>query len=104
MAPEILSECDFEHNYTEESRPLSEILEAIDLLVTQVWYNRHMIRREHMESGKTKLVEREAGAFVYGPNTIVRDIWEGALKAAAETEKKYGPENWPWTDFSVGND
>jgi len=38
-----------------------------------------------------------------GADTVLRSIWEGARKAADQTEKKYGAENLgPWSDLEWG--
>jgi hypothetical protein len=94
-----------EQEWVEEPRRLTEIVDAIDELVTKVWYNRHQIRRERIESGKIKLVEKETFPTNLLDRTrpIQRDIWEGALKAAAKVEKRFGLENLgPWDDFEWG--
>jgi hypothetical protein len=93
-----------EQEWVEEPRRLPEIVSSIDELTNKVWYNRHQIRRELIESGKIKIVEKEP----HPPKddrerTIQRDIWEGALKSAGRVEKKYGLENLgPWDDFEWG--
>jgi PIN domain len=103
MAPDVLGEADFEHNFTEEPRGLSEILEAMDLLWHQVWYNRHWNLRLAIESGEHKLVDPTPGPYVYRPKETLKEVWKGALKAAAKVEKKYGVKNLgPWTDFEWG--
>jgi hypothetical protein len=40
-------------------RRLSEIVAAEDEYFSKVWYNRHMIRREKVEDGTIKVVEKE---------------------------------------------
>jgi hypothetical protein len=93
-----------EQEWFEEPRRLSEIVDAIDELCTKVWYNRHQVRREKIELGEIKIVEKET--FLVKEHLrrpIQRDIWNGALKAAAKVEKKYGLENLgPWDDFEWG--
>jgi PIN domain len=104
VEPTLLSEIMIEQEWTDEPRRQTEILDAIDLLFNQVWYNRHMNTRYMIETGKTKIVEKET--FPVKDHTkrpIQRDIWEGALKAAAKVEKEHGPENLgPWDDFEWG--
>jgi hypothetical protein len=102
--PALMSDIMIEHQWTEQPRRQSEILDAIDLLFHQVWYNRHMVRRERIEAGKTKIVEKETFPVKdHEKRPIQRDVWEGALKAAARVEKKYGLENLgPWDDFEWG--
>jgi hypothetical protein len=93
-----------EQEWVEEPRRLTEIVDAIDELVTKVWYNRHQVRREQIEEGKIKLVDKEIFPVKdHARRPIQCDIWEGALKAAAKVEKKYGIENLgPWDDFEWG--
>jgi hypothetical protein len=79
---------------------LKEILAAEEEFFDKVWYNRHMIWREKLENGAMKIVEKDA---TYSNDVIQRDIWEGALKAAAKVEKRYGLDNLgPWDDFEWG--
>jgi hypothetical protein len=90
--------------WTEEPRRLEEIGNAIELLFNQVWYTRHQVTRQKIERGQTKIVEKETFPVKdHLRRPIQRDIWEGALKAAAKVEKKYGLENLgPWDDFDWG--
>jgi hypothetical protein len=93
-----------EHLLSKFSRSSDEVLENIDELVTMVWYNRHQVRKEMIESGDIKLVKKETFPPKKGERRpIQRDIWEGALKAAKGVEKQYGIENLgPWDDFEWG--
>ena len=102
--PEAFEEIVIEQGWVEEPRGLPEILEAIDFLFDQVWYGRHQVLRHKVETGKTKIVEREIFPVKdHSRRPIQRDIWEGARKAAARVEKKRGLENLgPWTDFDWG--
>jgi hypothetical protein len=104
VQPEQFADLMIEQEWFEEPRRLPEIVDAIDELVTKVWYNRHQIRRQLIEQGKIKLVEKET--FPIKDHTrrpIQRDIWEGALKAATKVEKRFGLENLgPWDDFEWG--
>jgi hypothetical protein len=104
VQPARFTDLMIEHEWVEEPRRLTEILEAIDELVTKVWYNRHQVTREQIEEGKIEIVEKEI--FPVKDHTrrpIQRDIWEGALKSAAKVEKKYGRKNLgPWDDFEWG--
>lgn len=103
-APGVLSEITIEHEWEEEPRQLDQILDAMDLLFHQVWYNRHMNTRYRIATGKTKIVEKETLPVKdHRKRPIQRDVWERALKAAARVEKKYGLENLgPWSDFEWG--
>ncbi len=51
-----------------------------------------------------KIVEKETFPVKdHATRPIQRDIWEGALKAAARVEKRFGVENLgPWDDFEWG--
>ncbi|MBB5034115.1 PIN domain-containing protein [Prosthecobacter vanneervenii] len=104
VQPVMVSDLMMEHEWTEEPRQLSEILDSIEELIDKVWYNRHQIRREKIECGLIKIVAKEAyPARDPRETTIQRDIWEGAKKSARKVEKKYGLENLgPWDDFEWG--
>lgn len=84
----------------QQSRRLSEILQAERQMEVTVWYNRHQVRSERIEMGKILLVDGTPTRK--GPH-IRRDIWEGALAAAKAAEEEYGVENLgPFTDFEWG--
>jgi hypothetical protein len=104
VEPRLLADIRIEQEWHEEPRRLTEIVDAIDLLWNQVWYNRHMVRRERIEAGETKIVEKETFPVTdHAKRPIQRDIWQGALTAAARVEKQYGIENLgPWDDFNWG--
>lgn len=93
-----------ELKWVEEPRRLTEIVEAIDEFVAKVWYNRHQITREKIEEGIIKIVEKETFPIKdHETRPIQRDVWEGALRAAAKVEKRFGLENLgPWDDFEWG--
>lgn len=93
-----------EQEWTEEPQSLAEILSAIDLLTTQIWYNRHWNSRVKVESGEIDIVEKETFPVTdHEKRPIQRDIWEGALASAARVEEEYGLENLgPWDDFEWG--
>jgi hypothetical protein len=98
----------FEYSYEQEYRSLSELLEAMDRLTTQVWYNRHKYLAWQIERGKHKIVSREEWEKNwqkkgYHQNNTVEDIWKGALKSAKKAERKLGKDSiGPWTDFEWG--
>lgn len=104
VAPTLVSDVTLEQSWTQEPRGLTEILEAEDLLFHQVWYNRHWGLRIGVQDGTIKVVEKETYPRPAGaPQTVQRDVWEGALKAAEKVERKYGKENLgPWVDFEWG--
>jgi hypothetical protein len=104
VQPALVSDMMLEHEWSEEPRRLTEILEAMDLLFHQVWYNRHQVARQKIERGITKIVEKETYPQKdWRERTIQRDIWEGAKKSARRVEKECGIENLgPWDDFEWG--
>jgi hypothetical protein len=100
MAPTLVSDVMLEQSWTQEARGLSEILEAEDLLFHQVWYNRRWGLRIRVQDGRIKIVESETYPHPPGRReTIQRDVWKGALRAARRTEQRYGKKNLdPWDD------
>ena len=48
-----------EQEWHEEPRRLTDIVNAIDELVTKVWYNRHQVTKEKIEDGTIAIVEKE---------------------------------------------
>ena len=59
VEPSLVSDLMLEHSWSQESRGLTEILQAEDLLFHQVWYNRHHNLRHKVKSGAIKIVEKE---------------------------------------------
>jgi hypothetical protein len=104
IQPEQFDDLIIEHNWVEEPRRFTEILEAIDELTTKVWYNRHQVRREKIEAGIIQIVEKENYPIKnHATRPIQRDIWEGALRAAARVEERFGLDDLgPWDDFEWG--
>lgn len=106
FAEDLLEEIKFEHEFSQEPRKLSELLEAEHRLFKQVWYNRHWNLRISIESGKHKLVSDEAWEKLSPKkriNTTVDTVWEGALAAAKRAENELGPGGiGPWSDFEWG--
>jgi len=104
VQPSRFADLMVEQEWVEEPRRLAEILAAIDELFNKVWYNRHQVLRKKIERRKTKIVEKETFPVkdhLHRP--IQRDVWEGALKAAAKVEQKYGLKNLgPWDAFEWG--
>ncbi|WP_429404534.1 PIN domain-containing protein [Paraburkholderia sp. MM5482-R1] len=95
----------WEQEWDQEPRSLSEMLDAMDRLTTQVWYNRHKYLAWQVEKGKHKIVSREEWTRkkLNGQNHTVEDIWKGALKSAKKAERKLGEGNYgPWSDFEWG--
>jgi PIN domain len=104
VEPSLVTDIMLEQSWTQEPRGLTEILEAEDLLFHQVWDNRHWNRRIGIQEGKIKIVEKETYPRPRGaPETVQRNVWQGALKAAARVEQRYGKKNLgPWDDFEWG--
>ncbi|MBU7006043.1 PIN domain-containing protein [Phosphitispora fastidiosa] len=104
IQPNQFKDLMIELKWVEEPRRLAEIVEAIDEFVTKVWYNRHQIRREKIEDGIIKIVEKETFPIKdHETRPIQRDIWEGALRSADKVEKRFGLDNLgPWDDFEWG--
>lgn len=107
--PTLAQDVMWESTYFEEVRSLSEILEAIDQLTTQVWYNRHKNLAWEIQHGRHKLVTREEWDVKwqkvkgYGQTNTIDSVWEGALKAGRRAERTLGKGNCgPWTDFEWG--
>jgi hypothetical protein len=108
LRPNQFAEAMFEHEFTMEPRRAGEISDAIEELIDRVWYDRHMVGRYKIQTGKTKIIAKQD----FGPKhyrdsandkLVVDDIWKGALKAAACVEKKYGKANLgPYSKFDWG--
>jgi hypothetical protein len=72
---------------TEPLRIVKNILKAEEELHEKIWYNRHQLLKNMVREG----------------HKVRPDIWQGALRAAKETEKKYGKKNLgPHSDFEWG--
>ncbi|MGF6699023.1 hypothetical protein OKW38_003635 [Paraburkholderia sp. MM5496-R1] len=80
----------WEREWDQEPRRLAEMLEAMDRLTTQVWYNRHKYLAWQVEKGTRKIVSREEWTQkkLNGQTHTVEEIWTCALKAARKAERK----------------
>jgi len=96
---EFLDEVQFEHDFTEETRGLSEILNSMDEFVDKIWLNRHCNRVYHIENGDIKIVPD--GTEEHGNGVIHESIWAGALNSAKLVAEKY-EDTGPWDDFEWG--
>jgi hypothetical protein len=105
VEPALVSDLMLEQEWPDdEPRTLTEILDAMDLLMHQVWYNRHQVLLEKIEDGIIEVVEQETFPVKdHERRPIQRNIFEGAKKSARRVERKYGKENLgPWDDFAWG--
>jgi hypothetical protein len=104
VEPSLVTDIMLEQSWRQEPRGVTEILEAEDLLFNQVWYNRHWGLRIGVEEGRIKVVEKETYPRRPGAReTVQRDVWEGALRAARRVERRYGKKKLgPWDDFEWG--
>lgn len=87
-----------------EPKRFSEIIAAVEVFHDKVWYNRHWGLRNGVEEGRIRIVDKvnwKSGER-YPQDVVVRDIWEGALKAAERVEAQYPDDLGPWTDFEWG--
>ena len=76
------------HQDLEVPRDRTEIFTALDELFDKVWYNRHQVLRQKVETDEI---------------SVAPDIWKGALKAAKKIERRYrSGELGPWDDFEWG--
>jgi hypothetical protein len=102
--PGLVADIMYEEELVQEPRKLTEILEALDELFDKVWYGRHGILVQKVESGQTRVVDKkDYPSGKYDPRLIRRDIWDGARKAADRVEQTYEIENLgPWDDFEWG--
>ena len=85
-------------------RRKEQLLQAEGKCFDLVWYNRHQIWNEKLQSGEAKLIDNgeDRGKDPFGLR-IHRGVWEGAERAARNKEEQYGlSELGPWNDFEWG--
>ncbi|NPT54347.1 PIN domain-containing protein [Paraburkholderia elongata] len=86
----------WEQEWDQEPRSLSEMLDAMDRLTTQVWYNRHKYTEWQIEKGKVKIVSQEewdegwSKRKLNSQTHIAEDVWKRALKSAKKLERTLG--------------
>ena len=109
IEPSFVRDVLFENSFEEEPRSLSETLDAMDTLATQVWHNRNMNLQWELDHGKHKIVtqaEWDAGWAknkAYGQKHTIDHVWKGALKSRAKARKKLGEGNYgPYSHFEWG--
>jgi hypothetical protein len=91
--------------YEAPARSLKEMQEVEEELTLKRWYDHHQMRAESIKSGRTILVDKEdfSKQRPRGTQTISKDIWKGARKAAREVERRFGKRNLrPYSDFEWG--
>jgi hypothetical protein len=102
--PDEFKDIMIEQSWFEPPRRYVDILEAIEKMREQVWYNRHRVWNEKLENGEAILIgdDEKRGKDPVGLR-VHRRIWEAAEKSARRVEAKYGLEELgPWTDFEWG--
>lgn len=99
---ELIDEVEFQNDWELEPRGITEIWKAEKELEEKIWYNRHQIRAEKIESGEIEIIDMSEFNVENANSTIVNTIWEGAKKSAFRVEEKYGKENLIWDDFEWG--
>lgn len=78
---------EFEY-YEDESRSIEEIVDASEVFLDKIWFDRHLSLRYRIQTGK---------------ETVDPEIWKGALQSAQRVIDKYGEENLgPYSDFEWG--
>ncbi len=104
ISPSDMSELMRQREWNPDPRELSEILEALDEMWDMIWYNRHQNLRYKIHTKKIKIVPKGTEVAISKHGTVIhQDILDGALKAAARIEKKYGVDQLgPWSDFEWG--
>jgi hypothetical protein len=106
--PTAYSEIRWEQSWQQESRTVTEISDAIELFLNQVWYNRHHNWLWKLEQGKEFIVSREEwdankDKRGYMAKHTPEDIFLGARRSAQRVERSLGPDKTgPWTDFEWG--
>lgn len=91
--------------YEFEPRSLSEIVDAMEVLTEQVWYNRHKNLAWKIKQKKIKVVTQDEWIKAGSNNNthIVDSVWNGAKLAAASTLKRLGKAKCgPHDDFEWG--
>jgi hypothetical protein len=102
--PDEVRDIMVEQTWFDPPRRYIEILEAIEKLRNQVWYNRHQVWNQKLEAGEAKLIadHEERGRDPLGAR-IHRGVWERAEESARRLEQQYGKaELGPWDDFKWG--
>jgi hypothetical protein len=106
FASDLIEEVTFDREYSQQSRRLSELLEAEDKLTQQMWYNRKWGIIAAVKSGDEKIVTQEEwdrAKPAKRRSMMIDTIWEGMVAAMKQIEEELGPGNvGPWDDFEWG--
>lgn len=106
FASELIEEITFDREYSQQSRSLSELLQAEYKLYMQIWYGRKGGIISGVKSGKQKVVTQEEwnkAPLKKRRGMIVDKIWEGMLEGMRQAEEEFGADEFgPWTDFEWG--
>ena len=105
VRPDLVPHLMLEHEeWNHEPRPLSEILDAIDEMITKIWYDRHCVLAQKIAERKHEVVDRKTWKERKdNQNTTIDSVWKGAQASARRVEKKYGKKNLgPWSKFEWG--
>ena len=102
--PGLLDEIRSEREWSEEFRPLAQIMEAHKEFWEKIWYDRHFSMRQEFDRNERALFKQAEKALAKDPNaTAGGNVWITALKAVRRIEDKYGKENLgPWSSFEWG--
>jgi hypothetical protein len=91
--------------YEFEPRSLSEMVDAMDMLTEQVWYNRHKNLEWEINHKRIKVVTHDEWVKAGSNNSthIADSVWDAARRAAADTFKGLGKARCgPHDDFDWG--
>lgn len=100
--PELLNNDEADEYFGSELRKYSEIIDIEEELFQKIWYNRHKNREHRINNGEVKIIDSKDFEISTSQHTIVKEIWEGALKSAKKVERLYGKKNLIFDDFEWG--
>jgi len=72
LRPDEFADAMYEHEFTIEPRKSSEISGAIEELTDRVWYDRHMVLRHQVETGKCKIIAKKDFAPFFRHSQYIR--------------------------------
>ena len=78
----------FDDTEGDEVRTLEEVLEAENMFLDKIWFDRHLSLEYRIDQGM---------------EDVNSEIWQGAMESARKVIEKYGEENLgPYSDFEWG--